>query len=373
MSTRFLRDFDWPLLVATLVICGLGVTEIYSAQPGGNFWIKQLITIGIGLVVFFIVSQVNFQRLFDLVPYFYVATLVLLVAVLVVGIRINGQRCWISMGPLGSLQPSEFAKLGTVLMLARVLHPVQRGVLTLERFGMACGIVALPVGLIMLEPDTGTALTFIPVLAVVLFLSGLSSRLVIVGLVLAILLGPLSYRYVLEPRLKQYQRDRINVAWNAIFHPEKLQGKEIREGFGYQTLQSMIAVGSGGATGKGITKGTQSQGGFVPEKHTDFIGSVLAEELGFAGSIFMLALYLFIIIHSARTAERARDRFGMLILVGFVTLLAFHAVINLGMVVGLVPIMGIPLPLLSYGGSSLLMTFICVGLVANVYQQRFVN
>ncbi|MBX7219674.1 MAG: rod shape-determining protein RodA [Blastocatellia bacterium] len=373
MSGRPARDFDWPLLVAALVICGMGVTEIYSAQPTQNFWIKQLITIGIGLALMVFLARVNFQRLFDVVPYFYGATMVLLVLVLIVGVRINGQRCWISMGPLGTLQPSEFAKLGTILMLARVLHPIQRGILTLEKTLVACGVTALPVALIMLEPDTGTALTFFPVLGVLLFLSGLNTRLVAAAIIGGIVLGPLGFQYVVKPRLKQYQIDRINVTVNAIFAPEKLTSREIREGYGYQTLQSMIAVGSGGVTGKGITKGTQSQGGFVPERHTDFIASVLAEEMGFVGCIFMLALYLFIIIHSAHTAERARDRFGMLILAGFVTLLAFHTIINVGMVVGLVPIMGIPLPLLSSGGTSVLMTFMCLGLVANVYQQRFVN
>jgi rod shape determining protein RodA len=135
----------------------------------------------------------------------------------------------------------------------------------------------------------------------------------------------------------------------------------------------MIAVGSGGILGKGVTKGTQSQGGFVPAQHSDFIGSVLAEELGLVGSLLTLALYLYIILHSARVAGRARERFGMLVLAGYMTLLAFHTVINIGMVVGLVPIMGIPLPLLSAGGSSLLMTFASLGLVANVRQRRFVN
>ena len=373
MMTRDIRDFDWPLLIAALVLCGLGITGIYSAQPEGNFWLKQLIMVGVGLVVMFVLSQINFQRLFDVVPYFYAVTMILLVLVLVIGTKINGQRCWISLGPLGTLQPSEFAKLGTIMMVARILHPLQRRAVTLDFALKACAAVVLPVGLIMLEPDTGTALTFFPVLVAMLFVSGLNRRLIITALVLALIVAPFGFKYVLEPRLKQYQRDRINVAINAMFAPEKLQGREIREGFGYQTLQSMIAVGSGGVTGKGITKGTQSQGGFVPEKRTDFIASVLAEELGFAGSIFMLALLLFIIIHSARTAERARDRFGLLILTGFVTLLSFHAVINIGMVVGLVPIMGIPLPLLSYGGTSLLMTFMCLGIVANVYQQRFVN
>lgn len=379
MPGRSLRDFDWWLFGAVAMICLIGIVELRSTQIGTNlglykqYWFKQLVWTLMGFVVFFIVSRTNFRRVFDLAPYFYGVTIILLVLVIFIGSKINGQRCWIQIGPLGTLQPSEFAKLATILMLARTLQPLPRGNVTLRQFAIACGLVILPVGLIMLEPDTGTALTFFPVLVVLLFLSGLNARLVTFGLVGALLLGPLAFKYVLEPRLKQYQRDRINVTWNAIFNPEKLQDRTTREGFGYQTLQSMIAVGSGGTFGKGVAKGTQSQGGFVPENHSDFIGSVIGEELGLAGCLLTLALFLFIILHSAQVAGQARERFGMLVLAGYMTLLAFHTVINIGMVVGLVPIMGIPLPLLSAGGSSLLMTFTCLGLVANVYQQRFVN
>lgn len=379
MPQRSLRDFDWWLAGAVALICGISILELRSTQIGMNqglyqfHWFRQLIWCAIGFVAFFLVSRANFQRISDFAPYFYGVTMLLLVLVLIIGVKINGQRCWIRIGPLGTLQPSEFAKLATILMLARVLQPLPRGNLSLRQFVIACGLVALPVGLIMLEPDTGTALTFFPVLAVLLFLSGLNARLVTVGVIGALLLAPLAFKFVVEPRLKQYQRDRINVTWNAIFNPEKLQDRTTREGFGYQTLQSMIAVGSGGMFGKGVAKGTQSQGGFVPENHSDFIGSVIGEELGLAGCLLTLALYLFIILHSAQVAGQARERFGMLVLAGYMTLLAFHTVINIGMVVGLVPIMGIPLPLLSAGGSSLLMTFTCLGLVANVYQQRYVN
>jgi rod shape determining protein RodA len=381
MSERPFRDFDWSLLIAALVICGVGIVEIYSTQVGDpeagqwhqRFWFKQLVGAALGACVFAFVARMNFRRVFDWAPYVYGATLILLAAVLVVGVRINGQRCWIRLGPLGTLQPSEFAKLGTILMLGRVLHPLPGGALTLRQTATAIAVVAAPVGLILLEPDTGTALTFFPVLAVMIFLSGVNIRLIAVAVGAAAIIAPFGFKYVVEPHLKPYQRDRINVTWNAIFYPERLQDRATREGFGYQTLQSMIAVGSGGILGKGVTKGTQSQGGFVPEQHSDFIGSVLAEELGLVGSLLTLALYLYIILHSARVAGRARERFGMLVLAGYMTLLAFHTVINIGMVVGLVPIMGIPLPLLSAGGSSLLMTFASLGLVANVRQRRFVN
>jgi rod shape determining protein RodA len=203
-----------------------------------------------------------------------------------------------------------------------------------------------------------------------LFVSGFNLKLIIVTAVAAVILGPISYVYVLKPHvLKQYQVMRIE----AVIHPELFEQPEFRRQFGYQTMQSIIAVGSGGLTGTGVTKGTQSRLGFLPEHHTDFIASVLAEEMGFVGSILALVLYLFIIMHAIGIAERARDRFGMLVIMGFAGLLFFHVVINVGMVVGLLPIMGITLPLMSYGGSSVMSMMILIGLVMNVKLRRFAN
>lgn len=321
----------------------------------------------------FWVTRLNFQRVFDAAPYIYAVTVLLLVAVLIVGVKINGQRCWIRLGPLGTLQPSEFAKLGTILLVARILRPISIQGVTWPQLALVAVVTLIPVGLTLRQPDTGTALTFFPPVLVMVFLSGISVRWVVGSALTGLVIGPLLFVFVIEPRLKQYQRDRINVTWNAIFHPERLQDRQTREGFGYQTLQSMIAVGSGGILGRGFRGGTQSQGGFVPAHHSDFIASVIAEEFGLVGSLGVLALLLFVILHSANVAGRSRERFSMLVLAGYMTLLAFHVIVNFGMVVGLVPIIGIPLPLLSAGGSSLLMTFVSLGLVANVYGRRFSN
>lgn len=381
MQERRWRDFDWSLLAAVTLLCTVGVVALYStnAAPGGatewhqKFWFKQVVWCGIGYAAFFWISRVSFQRVFDAAPYVYAATVLLLVAVLFVGVKINGQRCWIRLGPLGTIQPSEFAKLGTILLAARILRPLGPDGVTWRQLALVLGVVLLPVGLILKQPDAGTALTFFPPVAVLIFLSGIAVRWVVAAAATGLIAGPLLFVFVLEPRLKQYQRDRINVTWNAVFHPERLQDRQTREGFGYQTLQSMIAVGSGGILGKGFRGGTQSQGGFVPEHHSDFIASVIAEEFGLVGSLGVLALLLFVILHSANVAGRSRERFAMLVLAGYMALLAFHVIINFGMVVGLVPIMGIPLPLLSAGGSSLLMTFVSLGLVANVHGRRFSN
>ncbi|OYT71784.1 MAG: rod shape-determining protein RodA [Chloracidobacterium sp. CP2_5A] len=381
MQERPWRDFDWTLLVALTLLCVASIVALYStnAAPGGatewhqKFWFKQLAWCGIGYIAFFWVARLSFQRVFDAAPYVYAATILLLIAVLFIGVKINGQRCWIRLGPLGTLQPSEFAKLGTILLAARILRPIGAEGVTWRQLALVAAAVLLPVALILQQPDAGTALTFFPPMATMIFLSGISLRWVTVSAVAGLVLGPVLFAFVLEPRLKQYQRDRINVTWNAIFYPERLQDRQTREGFGYQTLQSMIAVGSGGIVGKGFRGGTQSQGGFVPEHHSDFIASVVAEEFGLVGSLGVLALLLFIILHSANVAGRSRERFSMLVLAGYMALLAFHVIINFGMVIGLVPIMGIPLPLLSAGGSSLLMTFASLGLVANAHGKRFSN
>jgi rod shape determining protein RodA len=338
-----------------------------------KFWFKQLLWCSIGYVLFFWVTRLNFQRVFDAAPYIYAVTVLLLVAVLIVGVKINGQRCWIRLGPLGTLQPSEFAKLGTILLVARILRPISIQGVTWPQLALVAVVTLIPVGLTLKQPDTGTALTFFPPVLVMVVLSGISVRWVVGSALTGLVIGPLLFVFLVEPRLKQYQRDRINVTWNAIFHPERLQDRQTREGFGYQTLQSMIAVGSGGILGRGFRGGTQSQGGFVPAHHSDFIASVIAEEFGLMGSLGVLALLLFVILHSANVAGRSRERFSMLVLAGYMTLLAFHVIVNFGMVVGLVPIIGIPLPLLSAGGSSLLMTFVSLGLVANVYGRRFSN
>lgn len=374
LKRRIWRDFDWLLLLASLSLIALGTVEIYSSVPSvgvwyKDLWFKQATSVGIGLIVMAVILFVDYRRLYNYIPHIYVASLLMLVGVLLFGHEVKGQKNWINIGPM-TFQPSEFVKVAVILALARYLSPFRKGNLPWKDVFIAGVITVIPVGLIMLQPDTGTALTFVPVLASMLFISGFNLRLIIAVAILAVVLGPLSYVYVLKPKiLKPYQIMRIE----AVIHPELFEQVEFRRQFGYQTMQSVIAVGSGGVTGTGIKKGTQSRLGFLPEHHTDFIASVLAEEMGFVGSILVLLLYLFIIAHVLGAAERARDRFSMLVSVGFASLIFFHVVINIGMVVGLLPIMGITLPLMSYGGSSILSTLMLIGLVINVRLRRFVN
>lgn len=371
LGPRFLIDFDWWLVLAALGLAGFGILEIYSAQPGQDYWSRQVIWVGAGVIALIILTVIDYRRLAEATWVIYGAGLVLLFLVLIFGQEINGARAWFRMPGGFSFQPSELAKLATILTLGNFLARVREQkkkkkeqYLTLWEITGATAIVLLPVALVAAEPDYGTALTFFPVLAGMVFVSGLRTRWILVGLVLVAVAASLGWQFR-HLYLKPYQLQRIDV----VLHPERADPR----GYGYHTMQSNIAVGSGGVLGKGITRGTQSRLKFLPYPHTDFIASVVAEETGFVGMLFVLGLYLFIFMRAIGHAERSHDQLGMILITGVVCLLGFHTVINLGMVVGLLPIMGIPLPLMSYGGSSIIATFMALGLVASVRYHRHVN
>jgi rod shape determining protein RodA len=367
---KFARDFDWLLFLVPIGLVLFGTIFIYSSQPTQDYWIKQLIWLGIGVPVCALLSVSDYRKLQIVAPVFYGAMIIALVLVLIPGIgeKINGQRAWINLG-FTRFQPSEFAKLATLLMAAKYLAAPRRGTLSYREMAIAAGIVGVPIILILLQPDTGTTLTFFPILLTLLFLSGLQKRILMVSVACAVLGVVLAWGFV----LKGYQKDRIVMAYMLAMGQTEEITIEQRKGNGYQSLQSMIAVGSGGVGGKGILKGTQGKLGFLPERHTDFIASVLSEETGLVGALGMLVLYGLLIWRLIGVARLTRDRFGALIVVGFASLLIFHIFVNLGMVVGLMPIMGIPLPLLSYGGSNLLMLFASLGIALSLRLRRFVN
>jgi rod shape determining protein RodA len=370
LNRKFLADFDWQLCLAAVALTALGIIEIYSAQPAEEYWLKQLIWVGLGLVVMILSTVIDYRRVAEAAWLIYGVALVLLILVLLFGEERNGAKAWFSIGGIGG-QPSEFAKIATILAVAVYLAKVREqkkgrkeDYLILREIVIASGIILPPVGLIALQPDHGTALTFFAALGGMVFVSGLRPRLIVTGLVLAAVAGSVGWQ--LRHRfLKPYQLQRIEV----VLHPEKADPR----GYGYQTRQSNIAVGSGGLLGKGFTKGTQSRLKFLPFPETDFIASVVAEETGLIGMLIVLALYWLILMKSLGHAERSRDQLGMVLITGLVCLLGFHVVVNIGMVVGLLPIMGIPLPLMSYGGSSILATYLGLGLIASVRFHRHVN
>ncbi len=368
LEKRSLRDFDWILGVLAIAIVSFGAWEIHNAQPTETFWQKQLIGLGIALVAMLAIAFTDYRRLVDLAPFLYVLGLVLLVVVLIphVGMKINGQRCWIKLPGLGQFQPSEFVKIPVVLMLAKYFGKHRAGNLTVREFLIGCAILGLPMALILLEPDLGQSITYLPLLGIVLFLS--SVRMWIVGAVLlACIAGaPLGYMIGVKTGLLHgYKLERIKV----VLDPENAD----KRGFGYHTWQSIVTVGEGGLVGARGSEYSQSSLKFLPEPHTDFIFAVTAETTGFVGCILLLASYALLLSRLIADARRSRDRTGMLVIMAIVGGLIFQIFINVGMALGLLPVIGVPLPLMSAGLSSVLATFIAIGFAISVQLRRFVN
>ncbi|MBC7929736.1 MAG: rod shape-determining protein RodA [Rubrivivax sp.] len=369
LENRRLRDFDWLLTLLALVIAVFGTWQIHNAQPDQTYWKKQLIGLGVSTVVMLAVAFTDYRKLVHIAPAFYVFGLVLLILVLIPGIghKVNGQQAWILIPGLGTFQPSEFVKIPTVLMLARYFGRPRQSSLTLKETLAGAGILALPVGLILLEPDAGQVITYMPLLAVVLFLSSVRMWMVLVSLALSVVLIPAAYVVgVKTGQIKTYQQERINV----ILDPENAD----RRGFGYHTWQSIVTVGKGRITGS-VAKGDASQSGlgFLPEPHTDFIFSVTAENTGFVGCVLLLLAYAVLLTKLIHGAKRAPDRTGMLVIMAIVGGLAFQIFINVGMALGILPVIGVPLPLMSAGLSAILATSVAIGFAISIRLRRFVN
>jgi len=359
------QDFDWPLLAIAGTISAIGLLEIYSSTHAsamtGMQW-KQLMWIGIGLVGMFLISRIDYHSLLDQAPALYLVGVAGLLGVLVLGFSRLGAKRWINLGGLMNLQVSELMKLIIIIVLARYLAEVRTDRLSLVDLLKIGVLTLIPVALILKQPDLGTAMVLVPVAVVGACCAGIQWRHAAVGLVIVALLVPLGWN--MRKHLKPYQQQRIQT----FLHPE-----EDQRGAGYQILQSEIAVGSGGFWGKGFGKGSQNQLGFVPVRYSDFILAALAEEQGFIGVCVVLLLYLGLILRLVDNAQKAKDRAGMYVVMGVTAILGFHVLVNSAMVIGYMPVTGIPLPLMSYGGSATAFVFLALGLVMNVRMRRFVN
>jgi len=358
---RSFRDFDWPLLAVALIICALGVLQIYSATHDtrwGDAWWKQIIWIAIGMGLMWIASSIDYHTLLAQVPLMYGLSIGSLIAVLAVGRLVFGSRRWIRI--LGfNFQISEFVKLVIILMVARYLSGLKSDQVHARDLLKLGGLVGIPVALVMYQPDLGTGLTYLPILAAGILIAGIRWHyLAAIALVGALAL-PVGWLF-----LKDYQRTRLVTFMEPSRDPR---------GAGYQVIQSKIAVGDGGMWGRGVTRGTQTQLRFLPVPHTDFIFSAFAEEHGFVGVVVVLGLYFLLLMQIIQNAQMAPDRSGMYICMGVATLLLFHLLVNVGMVVGRMPVTGIPLPLMSSGGSNMFSVFMMLGLVNNVRLRRFVG
>jgi rod shape determining protein RodA len=359
---RSIRDLDWPLLIITLVICGMGVLQIYSAAHEtvwSDAWWKQAIWVAVGVGLMWIVAKIDYHTLLSRAFVFYGLSLAGLVLVLLIGRQAFGSRRWISLGGF-HLQISEFVKTVIILLVARYLTELKSDRVEGRDLLKLGGLVAVPMLLLVKQPDLGTALCYLPILAIGIFLAGLRWQyLAAIGVILTLVL-PLGWRFA----LKDYQKARLVT----FLDP----GQDPR-GSGYQVIQSKIAVGAGEMWGQGVTRGTQTKYRFLPVPHTDFIFSSFAEEHGFVGVVVMLGLYFVLLMQIVQNAQMAPDRAGMYICMGVCALLLFHILVNIGMVVGRMPVTGIPLPLMSYGGSNVLSFFLMLGLVNSVRLWRFAS
>ena len=360
---RLYYHIDWLLLIAMLALCALGVVMIYSttADPtrgASHLYITQLYAIAIGFLALAVTLSLDYRTLTDKSHFIYVALLALLVYVLVNGTVAGGARRWISFN-LVNLQPSEFAKVGIALVLAKFFGE-NRGTPTWADLAIAGGLTLIPLALIAKEPDLGTAVTLLPVSFAIAYLAGMRMRILGALAVCLLLAAPVVWKF----GLKDYQRSRVSTF---------LDPSQDAKGAGYQQIQARITVGSGGLSGKGFKKGTQGQLRFLPVAHNDFIFSVLAEEQGFAGVLVALGLYLFVILRALEAARLAKDRLGSYLVLGVLAGFTFQVVYNVSMSAGLAPVKGLTLPLMSYGGSSMIATLAGFGLVLNVRMRRFTN
>jgi len=359
---RSIRDLDWPLVIITLVICGMGVLQIYSAAHDtvwNDAWWKQALYVMVGLGVMWMVARIDYHALLNHSFVLYGLSLVGLVLVLLIGKEAFGSRRWIPL-PFFHLQISEFVKTVIILLVARYLTELRTDRVEGRDLLKLGGLVVVPMLLVMKQPDLGTALCYVPILALGVLLAGLRWQYLATIAVILTLVLPVGWLFV----LKDYQKARLVT----FLDP----GQDPR-GSGYQVIQSKIAVGAGGMWGKGVTRGSQTQLRFLPVPHTDFIFSAFAEEHGFVGVGVMLGLYFVLLMQIVQNAQMAPDRAGMYICMGVGALLLFHILVNIGMVVGRMPVTGIPLPLMSYGGSNILSFFLMLGLVNSVRLWRFVS
>jgi rod shape determining protein RodA len=366
VNRRLLPHLDWGTIAALIALMAIGLASIYSARwdfvhhrAGREFWI-QLYACGLSLLVFFVCLLVDYRTLAQRSLFLYGGLVLLLLYVTFFGSVKNGSRRWIDFGPV-NLQPSEFARIVVALTLAAYFAGVQRLGQSIKEMAIGAAFLIVPFLLILKQPDLGTSATLVPVLGGMLFVGGLRTKWIAIVLAAAVLFSPVAWWYVMTP----YQKGRVMTFLDPELDPR---------GAGYQPLQAKITVGSGGLFGKGFGNATQAGGyGFLPEAHNDFVFSSWAEEHGFVGVLLALGLYLFVIARCLDAAKLAKDRLGALLVIGILSGFAFQVVYNITMSAGLAPVKGLTLPLMSYGGSSLIATLAGFGLILNVRMRRFTN
>lgn len=362
LDRRLWHSIDWLTVLGLVVVSGFGLIVIFSATQAGptpELYKSQIARLVVAMLLLGFVTLFDYHTIVDRAELIYVSVLLVLFYLVLFGGLRAGTNRWLELG-IGTIQPGELAKIGVVVLLAKYYAAVRKNHLGSGEVLITGLLAGIPIVLIALQPDLGTAATIGIVYLSMALLAGVRGRLVLAGVIAVALTLPLGWAFV----LKDYQKERVYAFLDPSRDPR---------GSGYQSIQSTIAVGSGGFAGKGWLKGTQSQLQFLPAPHTDFVFAVVAEEFGFVGVSTVIILYLVIVMRCLDTARRSRDRLGLYLVFGVLSMFVFQTLYNLAMVAGLVPIKGFPLPLMSYGGSSMLATMLGFGLILNVRMRRFVN
>ena len=361
MQKKMFKNFEWWILICTIILLEIGLVALFSATQNSDYeeFKKQIMWIGISIPVIVVVILVDYEILAKISPVIYGLSLISLVAVLFTE-PINGATSWFNIGPF-SFQPAEFAKIAVVLFMANVMVKLQqKGRDEINRFcklGIILATVAVPTLLIIKQPDYGTALAFLVALIFMLYVAGINKKYIITAVLLVVILVPLAYFFILP----EHAKARIDVYLNPNLDPR---------GDGYNIIQSKLAIGAGQIFGMGLFKGNQTQLGYLYPKTTDFIFAVISEEMGFVVAGAIIVLYVILITKSIQVAKTAKDDLGSYIATGIVGIFFFHMLENIGMTMGLLPITGIPLPFVSYGGSSMLTNLTLIAILLNISTRR---
>ena len=366
MRRREFKNIQWNLLIISLILSAIGLVALFSAtqETGYDEFKKQLIWLGISLIVLVITIVVDYEMLVKISPGLYGGIVILLIAVLFTT-PVNGASSWFDIGGF-SFQPAEFAKPIVILFLAFLISRIQRDykedISRPTRILMVLATLAVPVVLIIMQPDLGTAMAFLVAVALMLIVAGIDNKYIIVAsLLIVLVVGVLAIPATRQALLPEHAQKRIEIYMNPESDPR---------GAGYNIIQSKLAIGAGQLTGMGLLKGNQTQLGFLYPKTTDFIFSVIGEEMGFVVAASIIILYVIFITSSLYVAKTAKDEVGTLLATGITGIFLFHMIENIGMVMGLLPITGVPLAFISYGGSSLITNFLCIGILLNISSKR---
>lgn len=362
MIKKFFKNLDYKLIIIVLVLASIGCVALFSAASGdihGSEFIKQLTWIGVGVVLMLITSMIDYQIYQRYWPVLYVISIILLIGVLFMP-PVNGATSWYNLGFM-SFQPSELAKICVIISIAAVISKIQirdeNGISKIKNLILVLGLLLVPVVLIVLQPDYGTAMTFIVFTLVMLFIANIDKKYILFGALAVIVALPLLYMFVLP----QHAKDRIDVFLDPTIDPL---------GKGYNIIQSKIAIGSGQLTGMGIGEGNQTQLGYLYPKTTDFIFAVIGEEMGFIVAGIVIIFSMWLLLRCIYISKTAKDHYGALLAIGIMGMFMFYIVENIGMTMGLLPITGVPLPFVSYGGSSMICNMIAIGILLNICSQK---